>query len=43
MLMSRRSKERKAIYICIINSNLEQVDEIKYLGIIINNKFKFKE
>jgi len=29
--------------IFLINSDLEQVDKIKYLGIIIDSKFKFTE
>jgi hypothetical protein len=43
MLISRRRKERTAIDIYFNNNHLEQVDKIKYLGIIINKKFKFNE
>ena len=43
MLISRRRKERKAIDIYLNNNHLEQVDKIKYLGIIIDSKFKFNE
>jgi hypothetical protein len=43
MLIRRRRKERKAIYIYLKNNNLEQVDKIKYLAIIIDSKFKFNE
>ena len=42
MLISRRRKERKAIDIYLNNNHLEQVDKIKYLGIIVS-KFKFNE
>jgi len=43
MLISRRRKGRKAIDIYLNNNHLEQMDKIKYLGIIINSGFKFKE
>jgi len=43
MLISRRCKERKAIDIYLKNNHLEQVEKIKYLGIIIDSKFKFTE
>jgi hypothetical protein len=43
MLISRRRKERKATDIYLNNNHLEQVDKIKYLGIIIDSKFKFNE
>jgi len=43
MLTSRRRKERKAMDIYLNNSDLEQLDKIKYLGIIIDSKFKFTE
>ena len=43
MLISRRRKERKAIDIYLNNNHLEQVDKIKYLGIIIDRKFKFND
>jgi hypothetical protein len=43
MLITRRRKERKAIDIYLNNNHLEQVDKIKYLGIIIDSKFKFNE
>jgi hypothetical protein len=41
MLISRRRKERKTIDIYLNNNRLEQVDKLKYLGIIIDSKFKF--
>jgi len=43
MLISRRRKERKSIDIYLKNNRLEQVDKMKYLGIIIDSKFKFNE
>ena len=43
VLISRRRKERKAIDIYLNNNRLEEVDKIKYLGIIIDSKFKFNE
>ena len=43
MLISRRRKVRKSIDIYLNNNRLEQVDKIKYLGIIIDSKFKFNE
>jgi hypothetical protein len=43
MLVSRRDKERKARDIYLNNSHLEQVDKIKYLGVIIDSKLKFTE
>jgi hypothetical protein len=43
VLISRRCKERKAIDIYLNNNHLEQVDKIKYLGIIIDSKFKLNE
>jgi hypothetical protein len=43
MLISRRRKERTAIDIYLNNNHLEQVDNIKYLRIIIDSKFKFNE
>jgi hypothetical protein len=43
MLLSRRRKERTAIDIYLNNNPLEQVDKIKYLGIIIDKKFKFNK
>jgi ribonuclease HI len=43
MLISRGRKERKAIDIYLNNNYLEQLDKIKYLGIIIDSKFKFNE
>jgi hypothetical protein len=43
MLISRRRKERKAIVMYLNNNHLEQVDKIKYLGIIIDSKLKFSE
>jgi hypothetical protein len=44
MLISRRKrKEGKEINIFLNNKTVEQVTEMKYLGIIIDNKFKFSE
>jgi hypothetical protein len=44
MLVSRRKwKENKEINIYINNKSLKQVTKIKYLGLIIDNKFKFSE
>ena len=43
MLISRRRKDRKSIDIYLNNSRLEQVDKMKYLGIIIDSKFTFNE
>ena len=41
MLISRTRKERKAIDMYLNNNHLEQTEKIKYLGIIIDSKFKF--
>jgi len=44
MLMSRRErKERKEINVFLNYKLLKQVNKIKYLGIILDNKFKFRE
>ena len=43
MLISRRRKERKSIDIYLKNNRLEQVDKMKYLGILIESEFKFNE
>ena len=44
MLVSRRKrKEPKVIKVYPNNKPLEQVTTMKYLGIIINHKFRFKE
>jgi ATP-dependent Clp protease adapter protein ClpS len=44
MLISRRKrKEVKEIKVYLLNKPLEQVTTMKYLGIIIDNKFKFSE
>lgn len=44
MVVSRRKrKEPKTVKIYLNNKILEQVPTIKYLGIIIDNKLKFKE
>ena len=44
MLISRRKrKEAKEIKVHLNNKPLEQVTTMKYLGIIIDNKFKFSE
>jgi xanthine dehydrogenase iron-sulfur cluster and FAD-binding subunit A len=44
ILISRRErKETKEITVCVNNKHLEQVNTMKYLGIIIDNKFKFSE
>jgi hypothetical protein len=42
MIVSRRKrKENKEINIYINNKSLKQVTQMKYLGFIIDNKFKF--
>jgi len=44
MLISRRKrKELKEIEVYLNNKPLEQVNTLKYLRIIIDNKFKFSE
>ena len=44
MLISRRKrKEVKEIKVYLINKPSEQVTTMKYLGIIVDNKFKFSE
>jgi len=44
ILVSRRKrKEPKAIKIYVNNKTMQQFPTIKYLGIIIDNKLKFKE
>jgi hypothetical protein len=43
MLISRKRKETKEIAVYLNNKPLEQVNMMKYLGIIIDNKFKFSE
>ena len=44
MLMSRRRRrERKAIEIYVNNKTLKQVNSIKYLGIIFDNKMTFRD
>jgi hypothetical protein len=44
MLVSRRRrKERKEINVFLNYKLLKQVNKIKYLGIIMDNKFKFRE
>jgi hypothetical protein len=44
MLMSRRNrKEKKEIEIYLNNKILEQVNSIKYLGIIFGNKITFRD
>ena len=44
MLVSRRKrKERNDIHAFLNYKRLKQVNQIKYLGIIIDNKFKFRE
>jgi hypothetical protein len=44
MLMSRRKrKEEKKVEIYLNNKILEQVNSIKYLGIIFNCKMTFKD
>jgi len=43
MLISRRRKDRKSIDIYLNNGRLEQVNKMKYLGIIIDSKFTFNE
>ena len=44
MLVSRRKgKENKNITVYLKNKPLEQVTQIKYLGIILDHKFRFNE
>jgi ribosomal protein L5 len=44
MLISRRKrKEAKKIKVYLNNKPLEQVTTLKYLGVVIDNKFKFSE
>jgi hypothetical protein len=44
MLVSRRKrKEIKEIKVCLNKKPLEQVIQMKYLGIFIDHKFRFKE
>jgi len=44
MIISRRKrKENKEINIYLNNKPLQQVSTMKYLGIVIDNKFKFSE
>jgi len=44
MLMSRRGRtERKEIEIYVNNKTLKQVNSIKYLGIIFDNKMTFRD
>jgi len=44
MIISRRTrKENKEINIYLNNKLLQQVSTMKYLGIVIDNKFKFSE
>ena len=44
ILMSRRRRtERKEIEICVNNKTLKQVNSIKYLGIIFDNKMTFRD
>jgi hypothetical protein len=44
MLVSRRKRnERKEINVFLNYKLLKQVNKIKYLGIIMDNKFKFRE
>ena len=44
MVISRRKrKENKEVNIYLDNKPLQQVTTMKYLGIIIDNKFKFSD
>ena len=44
MLVSRRKrKENKNITVYLNNKKLTQVTQIKYLGIIMDHKFRFNE
>jgi hypothetical protein len=43
LLISRKRKDTKEIAVYLNNKPLEQVNTMKYLGIIIDNKFKFSE
>ena len=36
-------KEKKEIWVYMKNKTLEQVQKIKYLGIIIDNKLNFRD
>jgi hypothetical protein len=42
-LYHRKRKENKEISLYVNNKPLEQVQEIKYLGIIIDSKLNFRE
>jgi hypothetical protein len=39
----RKRKEKTEVYIYLNNKPLEQVNNIKYLGITIDNKLSFRE
>jgi hypothetical protein len=43
MVVTRKRRENKKITIYLHFQPLEQVTQIKYLGIILDHKFKFQE
>jgi hypothetical protein len=43
MVISRKRRENKDVSIYLNNKPLEQVNTIKYLGIIIDSKLNFRE
>jgi len=44
MIISRRKrKENKEINVCLNNKPLQQVSTMKYLGFVIDDKFKFSK
>jgi hypothetical protein len=43
IISKRKRKENKEIDIYLNNKPLQQVSTMKYLGIVIDNKFKFRE
>jgi hypothetical protein len=43
LISERKQKEGKEINVLLNNKLLAQVTKMKYLGIIIDNKFKFSE
>jgi len=43
LIWMRKRKEVKEIKVYLHNKLLEQVTTMKYLGVIIDNKFKFSE
>jgi hypothetical protein len=43
LILRRKWKETKEIKVYLNNKSLEQVTTMKYLGIIIDSKFKFSD